>query len=144
MKFRRSAIILLVTFLLSSCSTVTHDLSGSKQVGGAQGQATIDMGDQFGNIPLQVKIENLPPADRAAANATTYVVWVRPTESLPNEAPTEGLPIRNIGALREGELKTKIEPFNNNFELFVTAEPQGNVDSPTSNPVFWTHFKLSG
>jgi hypothetical protein len=141
--------ISLGALLLTACATATHDLSQSNQVNGAQGKVSIDTSDEFGNIPMQVEVKNLPPPGRAVPNATTYVVWVRPSNSLPNEPPTEGFPIRNVGALQlernaTGELKTKIEPYYEGVEVFVTAEAQGNSDSPTTAPVFWTHFKLTG
>src|ERR1700747_3545067 len=142
---KRTFRCLIVLGLFAACSSVSEDLRKNPPVTDAEGKATVDTGE-FGSFPLEVEVKNLAPPERVIPGATLYVVWARPIHSLPNEPAEAGAPVQNVGALRlEGDkrsVKTRIPPLRN-FQIFVTAEPSPNGQSPTSNPILWADFSIS-
>lgn len=95
---------------------------------GAQGTVQAAEGKN-GNTTLQIEVKHLAQPSLLAADATVYVVWVRPMNAA----------AQNAGALLvndrlEGELKT-LSP-HKRFAVLVTPEPSAQVTQPSHEPVF--------
>lgn len=83
------------------------------------------------NVAIALSIKHLRDPQTLEPPAWAYVAWIRPKEG----------PALNIGALRvsrdqNGELQTVTQL--RTFELFVTAEPTGEVEQPSGEPLLWT------
>lgn len=138
---RRALVVAFVSSFaaLSACS---HEQSGphpvtmstSDKVPAASGAIeVVDAGN--GNNSLHVAVAHMAPADRIAAGATTYVVWVRPLAA-------DGRP-QNVGAIKvdqnlQGALDT-LTPLKH-FEVFVTPEPSPSVQKPGGQALLWGRF----
>jgi hypothetical protein len=78
------------------------------------------------NTAVEVRVRHLASPEKIAPEATTYVVWARPSGA--------GSP-QNLGALKvdkdlQGTLKT-VTPLRT-FDVFITAEPSPTVRQPSS------------
>lgn len=93
-------------------------------------QGTVEASDEDnGNTNIAVKVKHLAPPSKVAADATIYVVWVRPRNA----------GIQNVGALSlnedlEGTLNA-VTP-HRRFSLLVTPEASARVSQPTHAAVF--------
>ena len=113
--------------LAAACGPTVYQAVGEPLAVGAD--ATIELDEvEGGNILVTVKVTHLPPPDRLADGATTYVVWfVSPAGSV------------NAGTLaydadaRSGSLvATSTET---TFRLLITAEPSRAADRPSVSVV---------
>ncbi|HVT06004.1 MAG TPA: hypothetical protein VHO67_01030 [Polyangia bacterium] len=120
------------TLAFGACSTTNEMLGRNQQTWtlqaeqaapAVQAKVQIATGEK-GNRDLKLEAKHLPPAESTFSGASTYVVWLK---------PTEGRPV-NIGVLMpDKDDNAKLEtatPFTN-FEIMVTAEqtPQPVVPS---------------
>ena len=124
------------TLAFGACST-TNDMLGRNQqtwtmqaeeaTPAVQAKVQIATGEK-GNRDLKLEAKHLPPAESAFSGASTYVVWLK---------PSEGRPV-NIGVLMpDKDDNAKLEtatPFTN-FEIMVTAEETAQPVVPSSHEV---------
>ena len=87
--------------------------------------------EKDGNTKVKVEVEHLAQASDVKAAASTYVVWLKPDSGT----------AQNVGALivdkdRKGKLETKTA--FKDFRVFVTAEADANVTSPSQTTVMAT------
>jgi len=87
--------------------------------------------EKDGNTKVKVEVEHLAAADSVNEKASTYVVWLKPDSGT----------AQNVGALtvdkdRKGKLETKTA--FKDFQVFVTAEADANVTSPSQITVMAT------
>ena len=94
------------------------------------GQGTVQAraGDN-GNTDLDVRVKHLAPPGKAAADATVYVVWIKPRNA----------ELQNVGALEidddlVGRLRTTTP--HRSFTVTVTPEPSSRMGAPTHPAVF--------
>ena len=112
---------------LSACAT-SYPLRASDQSPAATGVVKAKH-DDHGNTKLALKVDHLPRPMDLKPGLSTYVVW---------SVADGGARVRNLGQLevgedRKGEVKV-VSPLPN-FELLVTAEPNGQVAQPSDNVV---------
>jgi hypothetical protein len=105
----------------------------SPDIPAAQGKVKFDKTDD-GNVAVILSVKYLADPQKLQPPAAIYVVWV---------SSDKDSPAQNIGALkvdndREGKLKT-VTPLRA-FQLFVTAEANGQIQEPTGTKLLWTDF----
>jgi len=102
----------------------TWTLVTSPAIPAAAGQVKVSA-QKNGNTSLKVEVEHLAPPASINQDASTYVVWLRPTAGFP-----QNIGVLNIIDKREGKLQTQT-PFKS-FEVTVTAEmtPYATAPSP--------------
>lgn len=114
---------------------------GSKEVmrpaaGNIAGEGTVEAKDgDNGNTEIDVRVKHLAAPAKVAADASVYVVWIRPATGR----------IQNVGALEVddelvGRLKTTTP--HRAFKLTVTPEPSARMAEPTHEPVFTSDVNL--
>jgi hypothetical protein len=94
------------------------------------GQGTVDakVGDN-GNTDVEVRVKHLAEPSKVAADASVYVVWLKPRNAA----------IQNVGALEVdtdlvGQLNTTTP--HRAFTLSVTPEPSARMSRPSHDAVF--------
>jgi hypothetical protein len=105
----------------------------SPDIPAAQGKVKFDKTDD-GNVAINLSVKYLADPQKLQPPAAIYVVWV---------SSDKDSPAQNIGALkvdndREGKLKT-VTPLHA-FQLFVTAEANGQIQAPAGTKLLWTDF----
>ncbi len=81
-----------------------------------------------GGTALSFTVKHLAPASRVVAEATVYVVWIKPLDG----------PFQNVGALwldedLEGRFRTMTP--RRRFDVRVTPEASAQVEQPNHQPV---------
>jgi hypothetical protein len=130
---RTAATPALVLLALVSSGCVSSQLTpmrAAQAVPAAEGQVTTAPADN-GNLALIVTVQHLARPDRVAPGATTYVVWLQPSEQ-----PTQNIGALEVDAELRGRLSTKTA--HHDFTLFITAEQFPEVAAPTGVEVFRT------
>lgn len=117
---------------LSSCAAFgdPRSLSRAPELATGAGEVVFTKSED-GGTAVKLSVRNLPEPDRLDPPGYTYVAWAQ-------DAP-ESIPL-NLGSLRLGEdadaeLKARTEL--DYFELFITAEPAGDVERPTGRRLLW-------
>ena len=123
----------VAAFALPAFLTHATFLNVSPDIPAAQGKVKFNKTND-GNIALKLSVKYLADPQKLQPPAAIYVVWVAQDK---DAAP------QNIGALkvekdREGSLKT-VTPFHA-FQLFVTAEANGQVQEPTGKRLLWIDY----
>lgn len=126
--------ILIGVLLLSGCALLGgggSKMNASPDIPAVEGHAKFGKAANE-NTSIDLTVEHLADPQKLTPPANTYVVWLRPNK---DAAP------QNIGALTvdkklKGELNTVTAL--RAFDLFVTAEASGQVQSPTGQPLLWT------
>lgn len=134
--WKRSTIAMLgfITFLISSCAS-TMTFTNSPIVPGAEGKVKIKKDDN-NNFTVTINVVNLPDSKRLSPPKDVYVVWME----------TEDNVIKNIGQIQpstgllsktmKGELNATAT--SKPTRIFITAENDGNVQSPGMQTVLMT------
>ena len=135
------AVLAAAVAVMSGCATfggggvggAARSLSSDPTMPAAEGQAKFSMGTND-NTAIDVNVKHLAQPEKLTPPASTYVVW---TQAKPNEAP------QNIGQLKvdkdlSGTIQT-VTPLHS-FDLFITAEGSGQVQSPTGKHLLWTSY----
>ena len=114
---------------------------GSKEAmrpaaGNIAGEGTVEakIGDN-GNTEIEVRVKHLAAPEKVAADASVYVVWIRPSTGR----------IQNVGALEvDDELvgKFKTTTPHRAFRVTITPEPSARMAEPTHEPVFTSDVSL--
>lgn len=105
----------------------------SPDIPAAQGKAKFNKTND-GNVSINLSVKYLADPQKLQPPAAIYVVWV---------SPDKDSAAQNIGALkvdddREGKLKS-VTPLHA-FQLFVTAEANGQVQTPTGTKLLWIEY----
>jgi hypothetical protein len=139
----RTSYITLVTAALALSPITAYALPGifqhavtmsvSPDTPAAQGKVKFDKTND-GNISINLEVKYLADPQKLQPPAAIYVVWV---------SSDKNSPAQNIGALkvdkdREGTLKT-VTPLHA-FQLFVTAEANGQIQTPAGPRLLWTEY----
>ena len=109
----------------------TSTLQNSARIPAAQGKVKVK-GEDNGNSRVRLQVKHLAPPGEIRADAQTYVVWIEPEGS---NKP------QNVGALqvndeREAELEATTP--HKEFNLYVTAEPSPQAETPTGEHLLST------
>lgn len=121
---------IVLTFALLcavGCAAKTRPMTVASIVPGAQGKVVIGQ-DRNGNTTLNMTVRRLANPENLTPRASSYVVWLQE---------------RGGNAVNRGELKVDknlnasfktVTPMKT-FDVFVTAEQDGRVTSPTGSEV---------
>jgi hypothetical protein len=107
-------------------------LTASPTIPSAEGTVTVAKADD-GNTHMDVTVHHMAPPERVTAGATSYVVWVRSSET--NQQP------QNVGSLAvDRDLNATLSTVTplRQFDVFVTAEPTRTAAQPTGQPLMQT------
>lgn len=100
------------------------------------GQGTVETHlSKNGNTEVEVLVKHLSNPSKVAADASTYVVWIRPHNG----------EIQNVGALQVSD--DLVGKFNTTtphrvFTLMVTPEPSARMSQPTHEAVFTSEVAM--
>jgi hypothetical protein len=98
--------------------------------GNPSGQGTVQAeADDNGNTTVDVRVKHLSAPSKVAADASVYVVWIKPRNAS----------IQNVGALDlDDDLVGRLETTtpHHAFTLTVTPEPSARMAKPTHDAVF--------
>ena len=123
----------ITAYALPSIFQHAVTMNVSPDIPAAQGKVKFHKTDD-GNVAVNLSVKYLADPQKLQPPAAIYVVWV---------SSDKDSPAQNIGALkvdndREGKLKT-VTPLRA-FQLFVTAEANGQVQAPAGKKLLWTDF----
>jgi hypothetical protein len=127
-------ILTAASLLAAGCaSSEERHLSSDPAVPAAEGRARFGTAKND-NVSIDLVVKHLAPPEKLSPPAANYVVWLQPSKSV---AP------QNIGALKvdkdlTGSLET-VTP-QHRFDLFITAEGSGQVQSPAGKQLLWTSY----
>ena len=112
-------------------------MSNAKQVPAASGEVRVVSVDS-GNATIDVGVKHLARPAEAFPGTQAYIIWLK---------PDDGGAAQNLGELPlgddlQGTFRTTT-PFKR-FQLFITAEQQSNVTSPSQNRVLDTTVSIPG
>jgi hypothetical protein len=121
----------MTAFALPSIFQHATTMSVSPDIPAAQGKVKFDKTND-GNVSINLSVKYLADPQKLQPPAAIYVVWV---------SADKDSPAQNVGALkvdkdREGTLKS-VTPLHA-FQLFVTAEANGQTQTPTGTRLLWT------
>jgi len=111
-------------------SEQTWTMNTAESVPAAAGKVKVAE-EKDGNTKVKVEVEHLAAADTVNEKASTYVVWLKPDSGT----------AQNVGALIvDKDLKGKLETKTafKDFQVFVTAEKDANVTSPSQTTIMAT------
>jgi hypothetical protein len=81
-----------------------------------------------GNTNVKVEVQHLAPAALVNPEASTYVVWLRPTAGFP-----QNLGVLKVNDKSKGELTTKTA--FKSFDVMVTAETNPSATVPSNDRI---------
>jgi hypothetical protein len=132
MMMRNSLGLKVVAALLMACGgPLKYDAISSPRAPGADASITADVRKDQHQTELRLEIENLPPAERVDADSQHYVAWYRRDAK---ETWTRIAGLDYEADSREATLQTAVP--ETQFDLWVTAEKDLDVASPSPNVVF--------
>ena len=112
-----------------------YHMTADQSVPAASGTVHAERDKNNGNIRLDIKVNHLAPATNLNPPATTYLVWVRPTDG---DAVKQGA--IGLGKDLNGELHTVT--VTKNFDVFITPEQNESVLVPSTMEVLRTHVSM--
>jgi hypothetical protein len=109
------------------------NMNVSPDIPAAQGKVKFSKTND-GNIAINLSVKYMADPQKLQPPAAVYVVWV---------SKDKDSTAQNIGALkvekdREGDLKS-VTPLHA-FQLFITAEANGQVQEPTGTRLLWIDY----
>jgi hypothetical protein len=123
---------LVVAALFMACGgPLKYDAISSPRAPGADASITADVREDQHQTELRLEIDNLPPAERVDADSQHYVAWYRRDAK---ETWTRIAGLDYEADSREAILQTAVP--ETQFDLWVTAEKELDVVSPSPNVVF--------
>jgi len=105
----------------------------SPEIPAAKGEVKFGKTDD-GNISIHLSVKYLADPQKLQPPAAIYVVWV----SKDKDSPAQNVGALNIEKDREGKIKT-VTPFHA-FQLYVTAEANGEVQVPAGTRLLWIDY----
>jgi hypothetical protein len=122
--------MLLVVVLALGCGGPNeYVMRGQSRATGADGNVTVGDYDD-GNAEVEIEVSNLAPPARIEEDATVYVVWFQPADGRPTKAGELAYDEDD----RTGTLRATSA--NREFTVIITAEEEGDAESPSDNVVF--------
>jgi hypothetical protein len=115
----------------------TWPMSNAKEVPAASGEVRVVSVDS-GNATIDVGVKHLARPAEAFPGNQAYIVWLK---------PDEGGAAQNLGELPVGDdLQGTFRTTTafKRFQLFITAEQQTDVTSPSGNRVLDTAVSIPG
>ncbi|UPT75155.1 MAG: hypothetical protein M0D55_05445 [Elusimicrobiota bacterium] len=104
-------------------------LRSSPAVGGAEGEVRYGR-TQDDDVVIDLTVEHLRAPERLEPPGWAYVAWARGSSGSPlNLGPL------SVSRGRHATLRAVTQL--RNFDLFVTAEPAADVESPSGEPLLW-------
>jgi len=130
-KMSLAVVLLAAAAVFAGCSGA-EKLSTSSTLPSSEGDLKCEKAAND-NTGIDLKVKHLANPSRLTPPASAYVVWTRADKDAPPQ---------NIGALEvdkdlSGRLKT-VTPLRR-FELFITAEPSGETQTPSGTPLMWAN-----
>lgn len=133
-----TACLLIVT--IPACSlfgsgNAKQPMTASVENTSGQGTVEAKVGNN-GNTDVEVRVKHLSAPSKVAADASVYVVWLKPR----NEA------IQNLGALQlDDDLVGKFNTTtpHRSFTLSVTPEPSARMAAPSHAAVFTSEVAVA-
>lgn len=127
----KNVVVTMLTLIFISCgSTMQLPVSNTAPAAEIKVKKQKDSND---NYEIKVMAENLADAQRLSPSRQTYVVWIKTDEN----------GIKNVGQLNpENGKKVTLETVSS-FDptaLFITAEDEGNVSTPTGTEITRKNF----
>jgi hypothetical protein len=122
----RKLYAICLTFALlctAAYAAKTYPLTAASIVPGARGEVVISQ-DKNGNTKLNMTVQHLANLENLTPRASAYVVWLRERDG---NAENKGQ--MKIDKNLNGSFKT-VTPMKS-FEVFVTAEQDARVTSPS-------------
>lgn len=133
MKRRLSLALLPLLLFALTCAAKTYRLTADPSVPAASGKLDVSH-DHNGNTKLQLSVDHLAKPANLTPAKSVYVVWIQPNGEEP----------KNLGELTVGDhLKGEfggVTP-SKSFDLFVTAEDNGQASSPTGTQLLKTRVQ---
>lgn len=115
----------------ASIQPKTVEMAASEQIPAAQGEIRVnDAGNN--NTQVELSIDHLAPPQKIDPQATTFMVWAKPTAGLRRAQPLGALVVDKD---LSGKL-TATTPYRN-FEVFVTAETSSQIEDPSGERLLW-------
>ena len=108
-------------------------MSTGTSIPAAEGTVTFGKGGN-GNISIDLTVKYLAPPQKLTPPSNSYVVWVRPNK----DSQPQSIGALTVDKNLNGTLKTVTAL--QSFELFITAESSGQVQTPTGDPLLWTNY----
>ncbi|MDD5301818.1 MAG: anti-sigma factor [Elusimicrobia bacterium] len=108
-------------------------LSTSPTMPAAEGGARFSV-SKNDNTVIVLSVKHLAHPDKLTPPASSYVVWTKANKDAMAQS---------IGALKvDSDLSGSLlaETPLHSFELIVTAEPSGEIQQPTGQPLLWTSY----
>lgn len=108
-------------------------LSTSSSMPAAEGSVRFST-SRNDNTVIVLSVKHLAHPDKLTPPAGSYVVWTK--------ADKDAMP-QSIGALKvDSDLYGTLlaETPLHSFDLFITAEPSGEIQQPTGQPLLWTSY----
>jgi len=96
-------------------------------------QGTVKFGKADNNISIYLVVKYMTEPQKLQPAASVYVAWVRADK----DAAAQNIGALEVNASRKGTLKT-VTPLHA-FELFVTAEANGQIQAPTGHQIVWAN-----
>jgi hypothetical protein len=133
-KTSEATLALLILAAMTACGTSRKNnsaMEASPRVPAAEAIVkTKDAGNN--NTEINLEVRHLAPVQRIAPDASTYVVWVQ---------PTDGSPAQNVGAIAvdedlKGHLRT-VTPYKA-MRIFITPEQLATASYPKGEQVLST------
>jgi len=139
----RNSRITLVTIALALSPVAAFALPGifqhatamnvSPDIPAAQGKAKFSKTND-GNIAINLSVKYLADPQKLMPPAAVYAVWV----SKDKDSAAQNIGALKVGKDREGSLKS-VTPLHA-FDLFVTAEANGQIQAPTGPRLLWIDY----
>lgn len=126
---RQAMLGLLVVLAVGCGGPNQYVLRGAAIAAGADGNVSVGDYDD-GNAEVELEVSNLPPANRVQEGATVFVVWFQPPEGSASKAGELAYDEDD----RTGTLRATSA--NREFTVLVTAEDEGDAESPSDHVVF--------
>ena len=123
----------VAVFAANGIFTDATSMNVSPDIPAAQGKVKFSKTND-GNIAINLSVKYLADPQKLQPPAAIYVVWVGKDKDSTRQ---------NVGALkvekdREGSLKS-VTPLHA-FQLFVTAEANGQVQEPVGTKLLWIDY----
>lgn len=132
MRLHTLVLVLLLgwTPLLAACGGPSEfAVVGTPRAAGTDGMVTVEE-IEGGNYLVLVEVQHLPPPDRIAEDASTYIVWFKPEDGSAAKAGRLAYdPDERTGTMRA------TTPAGGNFTVIITAESEDTASAPADTVV---------
>jgi hypothetical protein len=113
-----------------------YRMTAGTQVPAATGTVKVTRDKDNGNTNFEIKVDHLAKPANLTPPAVLYIVWVRPRGS-------DAVKQSALGVDNDLKAQVKGNTVSKEFDLFITAEPNENVSSPSGPEVLRAHINVS-